>query len=160
MTNKNDFSADIQYESSFVTECSIDSNLIDIGEDAVLESNVEVGVSNPTTDEKSKRKFGSVRLTLDGTYSIKNNPEAFCKYHLVLIGEFSAESSLDDDEFSKLLWFNGSTSLYSIARGKIETISSTVLNTGKISLPMVNMIKLLQAQFSKIQKSPQEEKTP
>ena len=42
---------------------------------------------------------------------------------------------------------NGSTALYSIARGKIETISTAVLNNGKIVLPMVNMIELLKAQF-------------
>ena len=31
--------------------------------------------------------------------------------------------------------------------GKIETISTAVLNNGKIVLPMVNMIELLKAQF-------------
>ena len=52
-----------------------------------------------------------------------------------------------DEEFFTTLWLNGSTALYSIARGKIETISTAVLNNGKIVLPMVNMIELLKAQF-------------
>ena len=145
--NINEFSANIQYKNSFITECTITNNLLDIGEDAVLNANVKVAVSNPAVSEDQKEKIGRVRLTFDGNYSVPDNKDANCGYHIVLIGEFSTSVETKDEEFFTTLWLNGSTALYSIARGKIETISTAVLNNGKIVLPMVNMIELLKAQF-------------
>ena len=49
--NINEFSANIQYKNSFITECTITNNLLDIGEDAVLNANVKVAVSNPAVSE-------------------------------------------------------------------------------------------------------------
>ena len=43
--NVNEFSANIQYKNSFITECTITNNLLDIGDDAVLKTDVKVAVS-------------------------------------------------------------------------------------------------------------------
>ncbi len=145
--NVNEFSANIQYKNSFITECTITNNLLDIGEDAILNTDVKVAVSHPAVSEEQKEKLGRVRLTFDGNYSVPGNKDAGCKYHIVLIGEFSTSIETKDEDFFTTLWLNGSTALYSIARGKIETISTVVLNNGKIVLPMVNMMELLKAQF-------------
>lgn len=52
----------------------------------------------------------------------------------------------------KRLWFNGSSTLYGIARAKMEVISAMILNNGKISLPMLNMFELLKEQFAEAEK--------
>lgn len=145
--NVNEFSANIQYKNSFITECSITSNLLDIGEDAVLETEVKVAVSKLSLSDDEKEKLGRVRLTLDGNCSVPENSDAKLEYHIVLIGEFSTAAATKNEDFNASLWLNGSTALYSIARAKIETISTTVLNNGKIILPMVNMMELLRAQL-------------
>lgn len=145
--NVNEFSANIRYKNSFITECTFTNNLLDIGEDAVLHTDLKVAVSNPIVSEDHKEKCGRVRLTLDGSYSVPDNEDANCSYHIVLIGEFSTAVETKDEDFIATLWFNGSTALYSIARGKIEILSTTVLNNGKIVLPMVNMMEFLKAQF-------------
>lgn len=145
--NVNEFSANIQYKNSFITECSITSNLLDIGEDAVLETAVKVAVSKLSLSDDEKEKLGRVRLTLDGNCSVPENSDAKLEYHIVLIGEFSTAAATKNEDFNASLWLNGSTALYSIARAKIETISTTVLNNGKIILPMVNMMELLRAQL-------------
>lgn len=145
--NVNEFSSNIQYKNSFITECTITNNLLDIGEDAVLNTDVKVAVSNPTVSENQKEKIGRVRLTFDGSYSVPDNKDANCGYHIVLIGEFATSIETKDEDFFAKLWLNGSTALYSIARGKIETISTAILNNGKIVLPMVNMMELLRTQF-------------
>ena len=173
--NVNEFSANIQYKNSFITECTITNNLLDIGDDAVLKTDVKVAVSKLSlSDDESlltatftsvfktdvkvavsklslsddeTEKLGKVRLTLDGSYSVPDNTDAKLEYHIVLIGEFCTSASTKDEDFTASLWLNGSTALYSIARGKIETISTTVLNNGKIILPMVNMMELLRAQL-------------
>ena len=145
--NVNEFSANIQYKNSFITECSITSNLLDIGEDAVLETAVKVAVSKLSLSDDEKEKLGRVRLILDGNCSVPENSDAKLEYHIVLIGEFSTAAATKNEDFNASLWLNGSTALYSIARAKIETISTTVLNNGKIILPMVNMMELLRAQL-------------
>lgn len=142
----NEFSANIQYKSSFITECDITNNLLDIGDDAVLKTDVKVAVSGLSLSDDEKEKLGRVRLTLDGNYSVPENSDAKLEYHIVLIGEFCTAATTKDEDFNVSLWLNGSTALYSIARAKIETLSTTVLNNGKIILPMVNMMELLRAQ--------------
>ena len=95
--NINEFSANIQYKNSFITECTITNNLLDIGEDAVLNANVKVAVSNPAVSEDQKEKIGRVRLTFDGNYSVPDNKDANCGYHIVLIGEFSTSVETKDE---------------------------------------------------------------
>ena len=63
------------------------------------------------------------------------------------------DKSVPDEDFEAKLWFNGSATVYGIARSKMEVMSSMVLNHGKIELPMVNMYELLKAQFEKENKS-------
>ena len=62
--NVNEFSANIQYKNSFITECTITNNLLDIGDDAVLKTDVKVAVSNLSLSDDETEKLGKVRLTL------------------------------------------------------------------------------------------------
>lgn len=141
------YGADIQCKSSFITECSIENNVINLVSDATLDHQIKVSVSEPTpSEDSSDEKEAYVRLTLDGLYSVNNHSDASCKYHLVVNGSFSVANEVPDTDFIQKLWFNGSATLYSIARAKLEVISSMVLNYGKILLPMVNMYELLKAQ--------------
>ena len=54
--NASQHNADIQYKESFITECSITNNVINMGTGAVLKHELEVSVSEPisrdTPDEK------------------------------------------------------------------------------------------------------------
>ena len=140
------YSADIQCKSSFITECSIENNVINLVSDAKLDHQIKVSVSDSIPSEDGSEKEAYVRLTLDGLYSVNNQTNASCKYHLVVNGSFSIAKEVSEKEFTQKLWFNGSAILYSIARAKLEVISSMVLNYGKILLPMVNMYELLKAQ--------------
>ena len=140
------YEADLQYKGSFITECSFENNLIDAVAHAVLSHQIAVSVSELVPCNDPNLKSAYVRLILDGTYSLKNEKDASCKYHMVINGSFCIDKNVSDDEFIKKLWYNGSTMLYSIARSRMEVMSSMVLNNGKILLPMVNMYELLKAQ--------------
>lgn len=138
--------SDIQYRGSFITECSFENNIIDAVTNCSLTHQISVSVSELIPCEEPNKKAAYVRLTLDGTYSLKSDPDAFCKYHMVINGDFSIDKAVPDTDFATKLWYNGSTALYSIARSKMEVMSSMVLNNGKIVLPMVNMYELLNNQ--------------
>lgn len=143
MNNINEFAANIQYKGSFITEFTINNDLISLGSDAHFGGNVTVESSTIYYNEQRTEKLGRVRMTIDGTVLLNGKETPSCSYHLVLVGEFSAQMDIPDDEFNALLWANGSTALYGIARAKLETITSIVLKDGKIVLPMINMIKFL-----------------
>lgn len=145
----NQYEADIQYKGSFVTECSFDNNIINAVTDCELTHQLSVSVSEQVHCSNQSKKAAYVRLILDGTYSLDDGSNASCKYHMVLNGLFEIDKSVPDEDFVSKLWFNGSATLYSIARSKMEVMSSMVLNHGKIELPMVNMYELLKAQSEK-----------
>lgn len=44
------------------------------------------------------------------------------------------------DDFQPLVAVNGASALIGIARGKIESLSASIFNTGKIVIPFVNVI--------------------
>ena len=82
---------------------------------------------------------------------MESNSEAYCDYKVVVEGEFSASKEKSNEEFEKLLWFNGASVLYSIARAKLETITAMIFANGKISLPLVNMVELVKQQSAEAQ---------
>ena len=48
----------------------------------------------------------------------------------------------------KLVAINGASALIGIARGKIESLSSSIFNNGKIVIPFVNVIDYYKATIS------------
>lgn len=59
-------------------------------------------------------------------------------------GCFTAPDEIGEELFKKMLQINGITSLYSIARGFIQSTTSQTLMTGNVLLPMFNV-----AQYSR-----------
>ena len=56
-------------------------------------------------------------------------------------GVFKASNEITDEKFMELLNINGGAALFSIARSKIEVLSSLTYTEGKIILPMINIIQ-------------------
>ena len=110
---------------------------------------LSVSVSDQISCSDPSKKAAYVQLILDGVYSLSDGSDASCKYHMALHGIFEIDKAVPDEDFISKLWFNGSATLYSVARSKMEVMSSLVLNHGKIELPMVNMYELLKAQSEK-----------
>ena len=140
------YEADIQYKGSFITECSFDNNIIDAVTNCELTHQITVSASEQIPVDDLTKKAAYVRLILEGTYSLKDGTDASCKYRMVIHGIFEIDKGVSDDDFAAKLWYNGSATLYSIARSKMEVMSSMMLNHGKIELPMVNMYELLKEQ--------------
>lgn len=140
------YASEMQLLNSLISECSFENNLISLGQDTVVENHLEVAVSNIIEDSVEKQKNGSVRITVKGNVHIENLPSAQCKYRLVVEGQFSFPMDKSNDAFTQLLWVNGASILYGIARAKMEVISSMVFDTGKIMLPVINMLDFIKNQ--------------
>ncbi len=138
--------AELALEQSFISECRFDNKIITLGADAILTNNAEVAVSNLYFNEDKTKKMGRVRVIVSGDLSVEKHPDIRCDYKMVVEGEFSAAQDKPDEEVQNLLWFNGTSILYGIARAKMEVMSSTVFERGKITLPIVNMAEFIKQQ--------------
>lgn len=94
--------------------------------------------------------LGNIELVEDGQVlsgtiilNIKVNiSENKKKYNLdmAIEGCFNAPSEMGEETFKNMLEVNGITSLYSIARGFVQSTSSQTLLTGSVLLPMINVV--------------------
>lgn len=57
-----------------------------------------------------------------------------------LEGAFVSEEGVDENTFKQLVEVNGAAAVIGIARGKIETITANIFNSGKVVIPFVNVI--------------------
>ena len=62
-------------------------------------------------------------------------------FRVVIEGVFKASNEITDEKFMELLNVNGGAALFSIARSKIEVLSSITYSEGKIVLPMINILQ-------------------
>ncbi len=67
-------------------------------------------------------------------------PEKIFIYALLFSAYFATELDTGKDKFMQLLYINGVSALLGIARGKVETITASAFNAGKISIPFVNVL--------------------
>lgn len=70
------------------------------------------------------------------------------EFELILQGAFHTKT-LPENEFIQHLYINGGTTLYSLARTLMMQFSASTYQSGKILLPMINMIEFLNEKKKK-----------
>lgn len=124
----NKISKNLFFKSSYISKLEIENNLSEYNEhfDKKLTFNID---TNP--------QKGEVTLFFD--IAVGNDKETF-KMKLKIIGTFTYnKTEISLEEFDDLLHLNAAALVYSIARGKIESLTANIFNNGKITLPIVNM---------------------
>ena len=71
-----------------------------------------------------------------------------CNIHFTITGAFLSKGKISEEDFKQLVAINGASALIGIARGKIESLSSSIFNNGKIVIPFVNVIDYYKATIS------------
>ena len=124
------------------TICSlrIQNHSIYLGEDTEESYRLKITLSDVSHMKEDSDFFGTVSIAIEIAITTKNDKKQDT-ISMVLEGGFSAPDSIGKETFEKLLKINGATMLYSIARGKIETITSAMFVYGNISLPVINVLK-------------------
>lgn len=82
-------------------------------------------------------------------FAANDNGEKKIQLDFDITGVFLADESIPADEFIRFLEHNGIANVYGIARAQIRTISSLVLNTEIINLPLINVIEFVKAKKNK-----------
>ena len=144
--NLNQVAANLDIVTSVVHTLNANCKMFKISDENKKEFSLDIKCSEQTVGEDAK--FGKLLMQLNVSIMNENTELSPDTFELVVEGVFSSPSSISDDEFMGLLNVNGGAALYSIARAKIEAISSLIYAEGKILLPMVNIIQYYQERNS------------
>ena len=96
--------------------------------------------------EKTKEIFS--QMTIDFDIIINQSDNDNCNIHFTITGAFLSKGKISEEDFKQLVAINGASALIGIARGKIESLSSSIFNNGKIVIPFVNVIDYYKATIS------------
>ncbi|WP_026497125.1 hypothetical protein [Butyrivibrio sp. WCD3002] len=133
----------------------------------ILNLNIENNIVGllPDTEKSFGLNVFKPQIYEDGGYkaqarieiviTIKQEGPRETNISLLLEGAFKSTSETTKEEFMQLVAINGVAALIGIARGKIESISGSIYNTGKIVIPFVNVVEY----YKKVEKLLDEEST-
>ena len=144
--NLNQVTANLDFVTSSIHSLNVNSKMLRISNANKREFGLDIKCSKPSTTDNIK--YGKLLMHVDVSVMHENADLAPDTFDLVIEGVFSSPADISDDEFMSLLNINGGAALYSIARAKIETISSLTYSDGKILLPMINIIQYYQERNS------------
>lgn len=144
----NDVLSDFRYDGCIILDFQIDNNIFVVGNDLTSECNLQLAASNIVLSPDQSRKAAHLKLTVKGDFTSAVSQGAKFSFSMALDGAFSSPATLSDQDFRNMLFLNGTATLYGIARSKIEVFSSLSFHSGKISLPLLNVVEFLNKQQS------------
>ncbi len=137
----------IDLKGYFVPHISIDNDFRIISrENYTVSMKIENGITDINEIQRNETTGHlEAHLILDLTVTAVSNDDNSkkCKINIVLSGLFDY-SGEDRNEFYYMLLINGNSTLYSIARSHIITLTALSNSSGQIVIPMVNFVKLLE----------------
>lgn len=135
----NKITADLDFVGSTVHTVEIKSNMISIPDKAKKSFGLDIKCSKPLI--KDEEKFGKLLLKVEVSLFKEDEELEPDTFKLVIEGMFKSSKEIDDERFMELLNINGGAALFSIARSKVEVLSSLTYVDGKIVLPMINIVQ-------------------
>lgn len=137
MNNK--YLSDFQIIGSSVKNLKIKNDFISLGNGNNIKRKIDISHYVVTIEkiEEGTILSGTVILNIKVNISEKKR-----KYNLdmAIEGCFNAPVEMGEETFNNMLQVNGITSLYSIARGFVQSTSSQTLASGYVLLPMLNVV--------------------
>lgn len=114
----------------------VDNNIVDVERGA--KRNFAMDINEPHFESVENAVFS--QMTIDFEVEIEQSEERKCKIELSLEGAFISDGEIEEDTFKQLVIVNGAAAIIGIARGKIESITANIFNSGKVVIPFVNVL--------------------
>lgn len=135
----NKITADLSFVSSSVHNIVVKADGAQIPDSEKKGFGLDIKCSEPFV--KDNEKFGKLLMQVEVTLFKKNEELEPDTFKIVIEGIFKATNEMSNEKFLELLNINGGAALFSIARSKIEMLSSMTYAEGKIVIPMINIIQ-------------------
>lgn len=134
----NQYLSDFQIIGTSIKNFKIKNDFIAIGNDNKYKRKIDLSHTIPSINVINDGKTYSGIILLNVKVSLSSNKKKYI-VDLCIEGCFNGPSEMGEDTFKNMLHVNGITSLYSIARGFIQSTTSQTLLSGSILLPMFNV---------------------
>ena len=144
--NINQVAADLEMVGCSVRNLSITNDLISIRDDDELHLDLDILPVYEGIIEQEHRGRVVLNLYIDSVR--KEREDQKMEISVTFEALFRSTDSMEEQAFIELLIINGATTLYSLARGKIEAISASIFLDGKIVLPFVNIIQYYHQKYT------------
>ena len=132
----NAITAGIKLLGTTIKDLQIENNIVDIEREE--QRKFGININEPKLNKEEDVLYAQILIDLK--IEVHQSDKRACKIQLTLEGAFASNGTVSEERFKELVAINGVAALIGIARGKIENISASVLNNGKIVIPFVNII--------------------
>lgn len=129
--------SDLILLDSSISELSITNKNIDISDN--IEKSLGLDIVPVEIGEEENHFWGKIILKI--VIELKEEGEQMASIDMNLEGLFASPKPIEEERFKELVLVNGAAALYSVARGKVESISASVFSQGKITIPFVNILE-------------------
>lgn len=139
--------SDFQLQGVRIADLSVKNDFINSPDLSNSDLSINLG-NNKIKIEKIGEELGS-ELCLSVNICLTEKTDNKRIEISLTLESFFTTSDLDEDNFKQMLLLNGNSTLYSIARSHVITISALSFDSGKIVLPMINFMELLNERNKK-----------
>lgn len=137
MNNK--YLSDFQIIGNTIKSVKIRNDFLSLSNSNNIKRKIDIShlLGNIEITEDGQILSGTIILNIKVNISQKER-----KYNLDMSieGCFNAPVEIGEETFKSMLEVNGIASLYSIARGFVQSITSQTLLSGSVLLPMINVV--------------------
>lgn len=133
---QNQYLSDFQIIGNSVRKFKIKNDFVILPENKNTKRKIDVSHRIESV-KLSEEEFSGI-LTLNVKVTVSSGKEKYV-IDLSVEGCFIAPLEMGEETFTEMLQLNGLTSLYSIARGFVQSTTSQTLISGSILLPMFNV---------------------
>ena len=126
----------IKLVGTTIKEISVENNIVNVQKEA--KRSFGLNINEPSFETIDEGFFA--QMAIDFEVEIEQSEDRNFKLELSLEGAFLSEKDSEEEDFKQLVIINGAAALISIARGKIESITSNIFDSGKVVIPFVNVI--------------------
>ena len=126
----------IKLVGTTIKEISVENNIVNVQKEA--KRSFGLNINEPSFENIDEGLFS--QMAIDFEVEIEQADDRNFKLELSLEGAFLSEKNTEEEDFKQLVIINGAAALISIARGKIESITSNISDSGKVVIPFVNVI--------------------
>lgn len=126
----------IKLVGTTIKEISVENNIVNVQKEA--KRSFGLNINEPSFETIDEGFFA--QMAIDFEVEIEQTEDRNFKLELSLEGAFLSEKNTEEEDFKQLVIINGAAALISIARGKIESITSNIFDSGKVVIPFVNVI--------------------
>ncbi len=126
----------IKLVGTTIKEISVENNIVNVQKEA--KRSFGLNINEPSFENIDEGLFS--QMAIDFEVEIEQAEDRNFKLELSLEGAFLSEKNTEEEDFKQLVIINGAAALISIARGKVESITSNIFDSGKVVIPFVNVI--------------------